>query len=628
MLARRGAYLPFVDGLRALSVASVVAYRAFPRTAHGGFIGVDIFFVISGYLITSHIAEELDAGRFSFATFYERRVRRIFPVLALVMASALAFGALVLDPAEYREMALQAASSAGFVSNVLFWWQAGYFDETAAYKPLQHLWSLAVEEQFYILWPLALAFLTARGAAGWKLAVAVAAASFALNLVLAAYDPAGDFYLLAARAWEVAIGASLALAPDLAPSGARGREALAFGGLALIVLGLKATYATQAFPGYIALLPTLGAALLIAAGSGAFVNRTVLSFAPVVHLGRISYSAYLWHWPLLAFTRILAGGEVGPPLRWGMIVATVALSLASYRWVERPFRFGAHPHRRALAACAAMAALGLISAFGYARGGLLWPDRSFVAATYRGDIGAEAYLARRDAFPPCHAPLFGQMPGREEGGLACRQSVAGAAPEVLLLGDSHADHLFVGLAEALHGRNVGEFARASLPLSDGPEFAALYRALAREPNVRVVAISAYWAMRTRGAVDFAARMRESVALLTQAGKTVYVLNDIPAFGIRPSRCKYSARLGLTQICEESLARLAPALKGYEPALRASVEGIANAHFVDTWRMLCDDSACRMTSGGLLLYRDWSHFNLDGSRWMAKRLIEATGRLAP
>jgi peptidoglycan/LPS O-acetylase OafA/YrhL len=318
VLARRGAYFPYVDGLRALAVASVIAYHAFPRTAHGGFIGVDIFFVISGYLITSHIAEEVDAGRFSFAQFYGRRIRRIFPALAAVLAASLLFGALALDPSEYRELSLQAASSTGFFSNILFWLQAGYFDENAAYKPLLHLWSLAVEEQFYILWPLALVFAAGWfGGTRWRLAAGLAAISFAINLALAAADPVADFYLLVSRAWELLIGALLALAPDMPSASGRAREALSIGGLLLIVLGLKTTYSSQAFPGYAALAPTLGAVGLIAAGPGAMINRRLLSLGPITYIGRISYSAYLWHWPLLSFSRICAGGELGPPVRRG-----------------------------------------------------------------------------------------------------------------------------------------------------------------------------------------------------------------------------------------------------------------------------------------------------------------------
>ena len=332
-------YRPDIDGLRAVAVVCVVAYHGFPKIARGGFIGFDVFFVISGFLITSLIAKDIAAGTFRFGDFYARRIRRIFPALAAALIGALTLGALVLDPSEFKALGLHVAAGAGFLSNALLWAQAGYFDQAAEFKPLLHLWSLAVEEQFYIIWPLAL-YLCARlrGSLG-ALAIGFAAASFALNLYLSAVDPVADFYFVFSRIWELLIGAALALtavdARRLPPKLADAAAAL---GLALIVAGVLVFYAAQPFPGWRALAPTLGAALVIAAGPAAFVNARLLSARATVAIGKISYPIYLWHWPLLAFARIREGGEAPPAVRWGLIAGRPRKRPFAIRWRSARWR--------------------------------------------------------------------------------------------------------------------------------------------------------------------------------------------------------------------------------------------------------------------------------------------------
>ena len=639
MIAKRGAYLPHIDGLRALAIGTVVAYHAFPEFAHGGFIGVDIFFVISGYLISSHIVEEIDKERFSFAAFYGRRVRRIFPALAVVLAASLLFGALSLDPSEYRALSAQAAGAAAFYSNILFWAQSGYFDDPSMYKPLLHTWSLAVEEQFYIFWPVAMAlFLRLSRKARWRIPLGLAILSFAINVILARVDPVADFYLLPSRLWELAVGALLALSPSASSGlGRRGREALSCGGLGQIVVGLWVIIGRHGFPDFAALLPTLGAACLIAAGSGTLIARRLLSPPPVTYLGRISYPVYLWHWPLLAFARIIAGGEVDPYVRGSLIVVSIALSAATYSFVERPFRSGPAPRPRTIVAAACVVVLGAIAAMGVYRGGVVWPDRALVEAAYDGDTGAASGEFLKAHFTPCPARLFLPAKRRPPKYPLCRQSGADGVPDLVIIGDSHAQHLTVGLAEALPGHNVASYNEVaayneiSQLFMSAPQSISFYQAIAAESGVRTVILSAYWAKHIhelRDPDDLGPEMRRTVEFLSRAGKAVYVLNDIPAFDTRPSRCKYTARLWLPQICEKSLGSLAPQLAETEPALRYAVEGVANAHFVDTWRFFCDAKNCSMTSGQKLLYQDTDHLNLNGSRWLGARLVEATNGFQP
>jgi len=285
-----GVYRADIDGLRAIAVAFVVAYHNFPKSMPGGFIGVDVFFVISGFLITSIIAEDLARERFRFREFYGRRVRRIFPALAIVLAACLGVGAILLDPNEYKALGLQVGAGAGFLSNALFWAQAGYFDEAAEFKPLLHLWSLAIEEQFYFLWPLALFLCRRLRRPLWALAAAATAASFALNLYVIEGDRVADFYFVFTRIWELLIGGVLALtaasASRLSSTLVNGASAI---GLGLLFVSLMFVNADQPFPGWIALAPVVGSALLIGAGPQAAANARFLSNRVMVAIGKISY---------------------------------------------------------------------------------------------------------------------------------------------------------------------------------------------------------------------------------------------------------------------------------------------------------------------------------------------------
>ncbi|MFH0130431.1 acyltransferase family protein [Variovorax sp. VaC1] len=330
-------YRADIDGLRAVAVASVVVYHAFPGLLPGGFIGVDIFFVISGFLITTIILQSHAAADFSYREFYARRIRRIFPALMLVLAATLAFGWYVLLSREFAELGKQVAGGASFVANFVFWSEAGYFDTASEVKPLLHLWSLGIEEQFYIFWPLLLGIAWRRRWPIVRVLWALAALSFLVNVLTIHPFRTAAFYSPASRFWELMAGAILAgmrLAPASAPKPWRS-HAQSVLGVGLIVLGLVAVRSDKAFPGWWALLPVLGAASCIAAGPLGVLNKYVLSNRAMVWLGLISYPLYLWHWPLLAFARIVEGAE--PPLgvRAAMVVASIALAWLTYRYVER-----------------------------------------------------------------------------------------------------------------------------------------------------------------------------------------------------------------------------------------------------------------------------------------------------
>lgn len=351
------AYRPDIDGLRAIAIGTVVFYHAFPSALPGGFIGVDIFFIISGFLISSIIFVQMAKGRFSFREFYVRRVCRIFPALAVVLFLTMAAGWLWLLSSDWQRLGEHVRGGAFFMANFVLAGEAGYFDQAAELKPLLHLWSLAIEEQFYLAWPL-LAFVAYRFRFALPLLIVIAlAASFGFNVARIANKPVATFFLPGTRVWELLVGCLLAYRAHF-PTNGLGRV-IALGeakvpvnvraacGLALIVIGLVVINKQQLFPGWWALFPTLGAALLISAGPTAYINRLLLAHRLMIFIGLISYPLYLWHWPMLSLATIYVGGVPSVEIRAALVVASIAAAAATYYFLERPIRFGAVPRRKA-----------------------------------------------------------------------------------------------------------------------------------------------------------------------------------------------------------------------------------------------------------------------------------------
>jgi peptidoglycan/LPS O-acetylase OafA/YrhL len=337
-------YRPDIDGLRALAVLAVVFFHAFPARMPGGFIGVDVFFVISGYLISGIIFKELTAGEFSFLHFYSRRARRIFPALFLVLLTSCVVGWVVLLADEYALLGKHVAAGAGFIQNLVLWAESGYFDQAADLKPLLHLWSLGVEEQFYIFWPLILWVLVKQRLNILAALLVFTALSFALCVVLTLTHQTAAFYSPLTRFWEFLLGAWLAwqAVHHPPPSGddTQGsiKNWLSVLGLVLIAVSLLVLDKTSHFPGAWALLPAVGASLLIYAGPQAVVNRFLLANRWMVYCGLISYPLYLWHWPLLSFGRILENQGLGAWVRLALVVLAALLAWATYLLLERPIR--------------------------------------------------------------------------------------------------------------------------------------------------------------------------------------------------------------------------------------------------------------------------------------------------
>ena len=360
-------YRPDIDGLRAIAVLSVVLFHGFPELVRGGFIGVDVFFVLSGYLISRIIFETLHQGTFTFVGFYARRIKRIFPALLLVLVTVYLVGWFTLLADEYGQLGQHIAAGAGFISNFVLWGESGYFDNSAHTKPLLHLWSLGIEEQFYIMWPLLLWLASKLRLPLFVLTLFVAALSFYLNVTGMKSDVVATFYSPQTRIWELLLGSGLAWCSlykkdglvgvvmfldkwfrrernmsDHARARTRIANILSCLGFILLLYGLIRINRDLQFPGKWALIPVLGTALIVAAGPLAWLNTKILSNKVLVWFGLISYPLYLWHWPLFSFAWIVEAGPPSSSIRLGLIVLSIALAWLTYRLIERPIRFGKH----------------------------------------------------------------------------------------------------------------------------------------------------------------------------------------------------------------------------------------------------------------------------------------------
>ncbi|VEF10116.1 lipopolysaccharide modification acyltransferase [Pseudomonas fluorescens] len=339
-------YRPDIDGMRALAILAVVIYHAFPQFATGGFVGVDIFFVISGYLISSIIFKGVSANDFSLVDFYERRVRRIFPALLLVLFSTFITGAVVLMGGEYVTLSKHIIAGISFVQNLVMYTESGYFDATVETKPLMHLWSLGIEEQFYLLFPVSIIIFSKLGIR--KLcapALALACVcSFGFGLYYMSDMPAGVFFLPQFRVWELLFGSLLAYMTVFNAHHLRifmtkpVCNSASLVGSGLLIAAVSLIDKNKQFPGYWALLPVLGSTLLIFSGPDAWVNKRILASRWLIFIGLISYPLYLWHWPIFSFCYIFLSGTPSVTLRVALVVSAVILAWLTYRFVELPLR--------------------------------------------------------------------------------------------------------------------------------------------------------------------------------------------------------------------------------------------------------------------------------------------------
>ncbi len=621
-----------IQGLRAIAVLMVVAYHA-GLPIPGGFVGVDVFFVISGFVITAMLRRESAAtGGVRLGAFYARRFQRLGPALALMVSTVVLASVFLLSPLGPQQTVARTAIGAMLLSaNVVIARSTGtYFDPPAATNPLLHTWSLSVEEQFYLVFPLALAaawsFGRGKGRA-WLPIVVVGAGglvSFGLTVLGTFTGPSPEivglngFYAAPVRAWEFAVGALVAL------STMRLRRAEPYlGAIGLVMLAAAPWCITSATPspGTWTLLPVVGTALVMV---GATDERSVIARvvgAPLlVATGDVSYAIYLWHWPLIVFATTL--WPDAPRAPWVAALLSAAPAIASYAWVERPVRearglTGARLARLVgivLGPTLALATTLLVVSQVY---WLPQVDGRDVAAVHAGDIGQLAYHSYvSQHFAPCTPPQMRDHAMRWEGMLRCPQSKGDAAVTIAVLGDSHAEDLFVGLAEALPEQNVVAYIAGGIPVRTNPDFAPILDQVVSSTSIRTVIVNAHWS--DHGVPVYG--IADTLAALTTSGKTVFVLDDRPDFPFDAFRCKHVTSWLVPAECSMNSRRFWDRFAQFEPALESAVALVPGARLRHIAHYFCDDASCDMTHDGVLLFRDTDHFNVDGSRWVIERLL--------
>lgn len=643
-------YRSDIDGLRAIAVLSVVLYHYGIGQLSGGFVGVDIFFVISGYLITGIIQKEIERGSFTFAGFYERRVRRIFPALFAMMLVTLFVGAYVLLPSDLVRLGNGTLSTLLFASNVLFWRQSGYFDASSEYNPLLHTWSLSVEEQFYIGLPILLILLHRFVKGGLKTALVICAiASFALCLWVQALRPTATFFLSPFRAWELLLGGAVAIGVVPPIRTARTRLLLSTGALALLLFSLWWIKAGPAFPGWQAMLPVVATAALLHAGvQGSSPVQRLLSLKPLVLVGLISYSLYLWHWPLIVFTRYRNGMEpLAPIMGWLLLGVAILLAAASYRWVETPLR-------RSKQGASGLSRRGVF--LGATAGCVLLAGTALAVRLQDGwqmRFSSEVVAldeARHPVIPfqDCEkrAPNFNSD--------ACRIGVKGKPPRVLLWGDSHALAWAPAMDEMLRRR--GESAILAIhsacppllgvnnPVSFGcQEFNKTVFAWLAKHRMEEIYLVASWLsysepdgqysliddMENKGnKTVFPLALSRVITSLRPVTKSIVLIGPTPG---APDDIPFHLAMA------HRLNRSVPESKSAQQfRLRARwfwseanrYEKTHQVILVDPAPWFCNDKICRYTSAidNRLLYRDGGHLSLSGAQFVAKHFIADVYRL--
>lgn len=633
-------YRPEIDGLRAAAVVPVILFHAGLDVCTGGFVGVDVFFVISGYLITTIILAELDAGTFSFSGFYERRARRILPALFLVIAACIPFAWMWLLPGDMKRFALSLLAVTSFSSNVLFWQESGYFDTSSELKPLLHTWSLAVEEQYYLLFPLFMVFAWRWGKG--RLAAMLAAGGF-LSFAVAQWGtvhaPAAAFYLLPTRGWELLVGSLVAFRmarPGRVEGGTLSANVASLAGLGAIGYAVFAFDRQTPFPGAWALLPTLGAAAVIAFGTRRTLVGAVLGSRIPVGIGLISYSAYLWHQPLFVFARHRSLDPPGQALFAALAALAFVLAYASWRFVEQPFRKRERIGRRPLVSLAAAASVVAMvgGVAGYASNG------------YYGRAELEASLGDVEQRLQLNYGLDARCEGFFSVAAECRTS---DEPEFLLWGDSYAMHLMQGMLSSRKELGIAQMtismcgpffgvAPAHEPLP--PEWITTCIAendkvlewLKQHKSVKYAVLGSpfeqYVSDRAKiqlrsgevvsGKAEAIRHFEKTLETLQEIGVTPVVFSPTPQNGKDIGRCAAKAvKLGLSQdVC--SFDR-----KIAEQRQRNVIEFLrkVDVKYKVAWLFdaICDGGTCRSMIDNVFIYRDNGHLSHEGSAYLGAKL---------
>lgn len=652
-----GEYRPDIDGLRAIAVMAVIFYHVFPDSSPGGYIGVDIFFVISGYLISSIILNDLNDGRFSFWGFYQRRIKRIFPALVVVLTVSAIIGWFVLFAHEYKVLGKHIYASSAFVLNFILWRETGYFEIASSLKPLLHLWSLSVEEQFYMIWPFLLWFSDKRKKGVFFLVLIIGALSFFVNVQGVNQHALASFYLIPARFWEFIVGYVLACRLLVADQGnaLQARPSfLGYGryiftvdklpivknifavlGVMLLAAGIFFLDKNKPYPGWWALLPTLGTFLLIATGPYSQINK-LLGSRVLIFIGLISYPLYLWHWPLLAFAKIIFVDLTGP-VKFGLIVLSFVLAWATYEFVEKPIRFSKLHQglkiRLVVVSLIFLAILGVLISRNEIRPRIFYATQKITEANHDWD------------YP-------------DNGGFVDTKNVKTSKVEgddtkgVLVIGDSHVKQYwsrFKYLNEMNKHLGSVTFAPSNCPplpnikrISDGTTCYNLFdqaMSLAEDNNIKSVVFGAYWEAYIIGHFDYKEKdyvpdiadyrdpdntplkfggsglakifleFKQTVQVLIKSGKKVTIILSNPTSPIYEPGSMVLSRLdSKIEFGAEPFILKQDYVEFVSPItnMLRQVARETGAEIIDPVEYLCGTEKCLATLNGYPIYKDDNH----------------------
>lgn len=638
----RFAYRPDIDGLRTLAVMPVILFHAGATWLPGGFVGVDIFFVISGYLISKIILREVQAGEFSFLRFYERRLRRIVPALLVMLLITVMLFQVIALPDQAQGAAESGIAALLSVSNIYFWLESGYFAPTAEFMPLLHTWSLAVEEQFYLIFPVILMAI-------WKLRLplrpvilAGTVLAFAIGVWLSVNKSSVAYYLLPARVWELAAGAVIASGAVPQIRNTVLREVIPALGIALILFAIFWIRSDMIFPGWVALIPCLGAAMIIHAGGQSWVARRILAAPPMVFVGLLSYSLYLWHWPVLAALRVRSASiHLDPVVAIAAIMLTFLLAWLSWRYVERPFRTpqGMTTRRMVTLLGTGSAMILAISA------------TSVWMSGFPGRLSDQArdMLAAAADIDPLTASCETMGEGRD-----CRFGNPDAPVTYAIIGDSHAAALRAAVeASGLMGDEAGTlYWFGNCPLLEGAELrnyfdragctafkSTVWDEIAGKDGLRTVILAGRWPFQMTGLLpedggsfrtwlvdaetiavsgaENAAVMERSllrtIDRLTAAGLEVVIIGSVPEPGFNvPHTVAMALHAGVESpggIRRELIEARAGEADNLLDRLARSKNGV---RFVPLWAAFCNDTWCDIARNGVPIFYDSDHLSYTGS----------------
>ena len=668
-------YRPDIDGLRAVAVLAVVFFHAFPSLIKGGFIGVDVFFVISGYLISTIIFENLDRDTFSFAEFYSRRIKRIFPALILVLVTSFVFGWFVLLADEYKQLGKHVAAGASFFSNIILWNEAGYFDTSSEVKPLLHLWSLGIEEQFYIVFPLLLWLAWKQKINYFLIIIIIIAASFMLNFINVEQDIVAAFYSPQTRFWELLFGSLLAYATlykkntqqialwqlsNLLTTMFRLKildiskylaDIFSFLGCLLLIYGFYKIDKKIGFPGMWAIIPVFGASLIIFAGPSAWFNRVILSNKFVVWFGLISFPLYLWHWPLLVFARILEGGASNIQTRIFIVLFSILLAWLTYRFIENPIRkktnFNTTNNKSIIFG------LGIVSVFICSCGYLVYKSEGLPSRKMVRSFEDFNYPIDIKNYNTCSINEF------KSNNITLNYCLTHSFKPhtAAIIGDSHAEDKFRGLIAVDKKDNWMLLGNSSCPPVLGisvegdqknceEKFKLIFNYLINEKNIKNVILSFYGNYfkldaysadhlknnfgpntvkitsnenfdKNRGDMFFYG-LDNAIKLLISNGKNVTLFVDIPELPFFPKDCfrntfkNCNLQKSEVMIRQDDLRNIVLKLKKANP----------NMNVFDPINLFCTDTNCNYKNSDVIYYRDSHHLSQRGSNLYAKQFLGA------